>query len=159
MSDAGLPLIFSARSLPLQIIRKMNASRWALFAETQQPYRYTPGSAGILPAVREPALSLSRGRLALGPPIAVQERKSPGDIRRASRGAVEYPGAQSQKRRAESRSYCPDGAAAVFSGTGAALSGAPVPSLVRNGKKGVTSKGIFSDAAVMDTGLVLINSS
>jgi hypothetical protein len=55
-------------------------------------------------------------------------------------------------------SYLPVGAAAVFSGTGAAFSGA-VPSLVRNGKKGVTSKGIFSAAVVMATGLVLISSS
>ena len=56
--------------------------------------------------------------------------------------------------------YCPVRVAAVFSGTGAAFSGAAaVPSLVRNGRKGVTSKGIFSAAVVMATGLVLINSS
>jgi hypothetical protein len=52
--------------------------------------------------------------------------------------------------------YCPDGAAAVFSG--AAFSGV-APSLVRNGKNGVTSNGIFSAAEVTATGLVLINSN
>ena len=56
-------------------------------------------------------------------------------------------------------SYRPVGAAPVFSGTGAVFSGPAVPSLVRNGKKGVTSKGILSAAAVMATGLVLISSS
>src|ERR1019366_78020 len=56
-------------------------------------------------------------------------------------------------------SYCPVGAAAVFSGTGAVFSGAAVLNRIRNGKKGVTSNGIFSAAVVMATGLVLINSS
>ena len=46
-----------------------------------------------------------------------------------------------------------------MSGGGAAFSGAAVFSRVRNGKKGVTSKGIFSDAAVIATGFVLINSN
>ena len=54
--------------------------------------------------------------------------------------------------------YFPEGAAAVFSGAGAALSGV-APSRVRNGKNGVTSKGIFSAAVVIATGFVLINSS
>src|SRR5258706_3133837 len=42
----------------------------------------------------------------------------------------------------------------ALSGTGAA-----VPSLTRNGKKGVTSNGIFSAAEFSATGFVLINSS
>src|SRR5712671_1082490 len=42
----------------------------------------------------------------------------------------------------------------AFSGTGTA-----VPCLTRNGKKGVTSNGIFSDAEFSATGFVLINSS
>ena len=57
------------------------------------------------------------------------------------------------------RPYCPDGAAAVLSGTGATFPGVALSNRVRNGKKGVTSNGIFSAAEVMATGLVLINSS
>ena len=58
-----------------------------------------------------------------------------------------------------SYSHCPDGVAAVFSGAGTVFSGTAAPNRVRNGKKGVTSNGIFSAAVVMATGLVLINSS
>ena len=54
--------------------------------------------------------------------------------------------------------YWPDGdAAAVFSGVGGVVFS--VPNLVKNGKNGVTSNGIFSAAAVMATGFVLISSS
>src|SRR5882672_6869642 len=53
---------------------------------------------------------------------------------------------------------CAEVVSGVFSG---ALSetGVAVPILVRNGKKGVTSKGIFSAGELRATGLVLINSS
>jgi hypothetical protein len=66
---------------------------------------------------------------------------------------------RSRKLIAINPGYCPDGAAAVFSGTGAVFPGAVASSLVRNGKNGVTSKGIFSAAVVMAMGLVLISSS
>jgi len=51
----------------------------------------------------------------------------------------------------------PDGVAAL-SWTGPGFSGAVVLNRVRNGKNGVTSNGIFSDAVVKATALVLINS-
>ena len=52
--------------------------------------------------------------------------------------------------------------AEVFSGAfsgGFSETGVAVPNLVRNGKKGVTSKGIFSAGEFRATGLVLMSSS
>jgi hypothetical protein len=54
------------------------------------------------------------------------------------------------------KSYCPEGAAPVLSAVGTA---SPLPILVKNGKKGVTSKGILSDSAVIAMGFVLIRAS